>query len=354
MAHRLLRVGLIGCGNISGEYMLSLQQYPKLLQVAACADQDGNRAAAFSQRYSVPALTPAALLQQENIDLILNLTPPAAHFRVSLSAIMSGKHVYSEKPLAISLEEGVQLLDAAQKQGVLLGCAPDTFLGEGYQTCRTVLMNGALGDPVAASAFMMCHGHEDWHPAPDFYYKAGGGPLFDMGPYYLTALVYLLGPVRRVTAFAGAAFPERTVTSMPGEERRIAVETFTHYTISLELGGGVLVSMSMSFDIWHSSLPHLEIYGSRGTLFCPDPNTFEGPVRLITADGCLEELRLSSAYHAGRGAGLLDMVHALQQKRAPLVSAGLALHVLEVMTAVETSARSGQAVAIQSRTALPD
>ncbi|MBN1260037.1 MAG: Gfo/Idh/MocA family oxidoreductase, partial [Anaerolineae bacterium] len=271
-----LRVGLVGCGNISSEYLRTLSGTSVPVRVTACADRIPARARACAGRFGILALEPEALLASPEVDIVLNLTPPAAHYAVSLAAIRAGKHVYSEKPLAATFEEGKALLEAARQHDVLIGCAPDTFLGQGIQTCRQVIAAGRIGLPVAATAFMVCHGHEDWHPAPDFYYQPGGGPLFDMGPYYLTALVHLLGSLRRVGAFARASFPQRTVASVPGQERILEVAVHTHYAASLEFETGALATLVMSFDVWQANLPHLEIYGSQGSLFCPDPNTFAG------------------------------------------------------------------------------
>ncbi len=340
-----LRVGLIGCGNISGEYMQTLSG-ASLARVTACADKETSRAQDFARRYGISAFSTQDLLAHPEIDLVLNLTPPLAHFDVTLAALQAGKHVYSEKPLALTFEQGKTLLETARQKGVLLACAPDTFLGSGIQTCRQAIADGKIGDPVAACAFMTCHGHEDWHPAPDFYYQPGGGPLFDMGPYYLTALVHLLGPIRRVSAFARASFPTRTVTSVPGQMRTLEVQVNTHYTASLEFASGALATLIMSFDIWQTSLPYLEIYGSAGTLACPDPNTFDGPVHVTNAQGESTELPLIANAAAGRGAGLLDLAACLQTGAAPQTSAVLALHVLEAMSAIEQSAQSGAAIAL--------
>jgi predicted dehydrogenase len=341
-----LRIGLIGCGNISGEYMQTLSG-GTLARVTACADKDKSRAQAFASQYGIPALSPESLIAHPEIDLILNLTPPLAHYAVSLAALQAGKHVYSEKPLALTFEQGKILLETAQQNGVTLACAPDTFLGRGIQTCRAALDAGQISEPVAASAFMTCHGHEDWHPAPDFYYQPGGGPLFDMGPYYLTALVHLLGSIRRVTAFARASFPTRTVTSIPNETRTLDVNVNTHYTASLEFTSGALATLVMSFDLWQASLPHLEIYGSAGTLSCPDPNTFDGIVRVTNPQGQSAELPLVEDAATGRGAGLLGVAASLQNGDQPQTSAELALHILETMTAIEESAQSGQAVELK-------
>lgn len=343
-----LRVGLIGCGNISGEYMQTLRMNADSVKVTACADLDESRAQEFSRQYNVPVLDPERLRVSPTVDVVLNLTPPTAHYAVSLSALQAGKHVYSEKPLALTFEQGKTLLDTARQKNLILACAPDTFLGRGIQTCRRAIADGQIGDPIAASAFMTCHGHEDWHPAPDFYYQPGGGPLFDMGPYYLTALVHLLGDIRRVTAFARASFPTRTVTSIPENIRTINVDVNTHYTASLEFTSGALATMVMSFDLWQAALPPLEIYGSAGTLACPDSNTFDGIVRVTNSQGQTAELPLVEDAATGRGAGLIGVAASLKNGNQPQTSAALALHILEAMTAIEASAQSGQAVQLST------
>ena len=209
------KIGVIGCGNISGAYLSAGKKF-EILQIAACADLDMERARAKAEEFGVPvACTVQELLADPSIEIVVNLTIPKAHAEVAMAVIAAGKSVYNEKPLAITREDGRRMLDAAQAKGVRVGCAPDTFLGGGIQTCRKLIDDGAIGTPIAATAFMMCHGHESWHPDPEFYYKLGGGPMFDMGPYYLTALVNLIGAVRRVTGSTRVTFPERTITSQP-------------------------------------------------------------------------------------------------------------------------------------------
>lgn len=339
-----LRVGILGCGNISGEYLKGLSQSQSVVHVTACADLLPERARDFSNRHGIYFMEVDALLASPEVDILLNLTPPKVHYSTSLVALQNGKHVYSEKPLAIEFLEGKALLDLAASKGVIVGCAPDTFLGRGLQTCIQTLYNKTIGEPIAASAFMVCHGHEDWHPSPDFYYQPGGGPLFDMGPYYLTALVCMLGSIHRVTAFARPTFKERMVTSDSANPHRIKVDVNTHYTVSLEFKIGVLATMIMSFDIWQATLPPIEIYGSEGTLSCPDPNTFDGPVNLIKPKGEVVELPLVNNAAMGRGAGLIDMAESIRDGRKPRASGNLALHVLEAMTAIDLSARSDQVI----------
>src|SRR5262249_6114053 len=220
------------------------------------------------------------LLGNPDIEIVLNLTIPLAHAGVCTEALEAGKHVYVEKPLAVSFVDGDRLMRLAKDRGIRVGAAPDTFMGGGLQTCRMLIDDGAIGQPVAATAFMLCHGHESWHPDPAFYYHHGGGPMFDMGPYYLTALVSLLGPVKRVTGSTRVTFPERTITSQPKHGEIIKVEVPTHVAGVLDFASGTIATIVTSFDVWSAEVPRIEIYGTHGTLSLPDPNTFGGPVRL--------------------------------------------------------------------------
>jgi len=290
------------------------------------------------------------LLADPGIDLVLNLTTPDGHAPVALAAVENGKHVYNEKPLTISREDGRKLLDMAAENGVRVGGAPDTFLGGGLQTCRKLIDDGVIGEPVAATAFMMHHGHESWHPDPAFYYQHGGGPLFDMGPYYLTALISMLGPVARVSAMAKASFPTRTVSSEPKRGAVIPVETPTHISASLEFAQGAVGTMIMSFDVWDHGCPLLEIHGAEGSMALPDPNEFGGPVRVKRADGTRWQTRRLAFGHTEncRGLGLADMAAAIREGRPHRCSAELTCHVLDVMHAILESAGNGRHAALES------
>jgi predicted dehydrogenase len=346
-----VRVGLVGCGYISGRYLQNARLFPGL-QVVACADAAPERAAEQAAEYGVPAVrTVPELLADPEIEVILNLTTPDAHASIAQAALDAGKAVYNEKPLAIALEDGKRLVETARARGLRLGAAPDTFLGGGLQTCRQLIDEGAIGEPVAATAFMLIPGHERWHPQPDFFYQPGGGPLFDMGPYYLTALVSLLGPVRRVTGSARAAFSERTIRSEPRAGERIAVEVPTHLAAVLDFVSGPIATLVTSFDVWSSKAPKLEIYGSQGSLSLPDPNTFAGPVRIRGADDdTWRVVPVTRPYTKNsRGLGLADMAAALRGVLRPHRASGeMAYHVLEVMHAVETASREGRHVVIAS------
>jgi predicted dehydrogenase len=274
---------------------------------------------------------------------------------VAQAAIAHGKSVYSEKPLALNTTDGKAILDQASEAGVRVGCAPDTFLGGGLQTCRKLIDDGWIGTPVAASAFMMSHGHEHWHPSPEFYYQRGGGPMFDMGPYYLTALVSLLGPVKRVTGATRTTFPERTITSQPKFGQKIQVETPTHVVGLLDFEQGAVATIITTFDVWSAELPRIEIYGTQGTLSVPDPNTFGGPVRLRRAGSTeWQEIPIPFQYTANsRGIGVADMAHAIASGRDHRANGDLAYHVLEIMETIHVASDKGQHQMLASTVARP-
>lgn len=334
----MTQIGLIGCGNISGIYLKAPQTFP-ILNIKACADIDMARAEAKAAEHGIAAMTVDELLRDPAIEIVVNLTIPMAHAEVALAAVEHGKSVYSEKPLALNTADGKALLARAAEQGVRVGCAPDTFLGGGLQTCRKLIDDGWIGRPIAATAFMMSHGHEHWHPNPDFYYQAGGGPMFDMGPYYLTALVSLLGSVRRVTGATQVTFPERTITSQPKYGQKIHVDVPTHVVGVLDFTAGAVATIITTFDVWAAELPRIEIYGTHGTLSVPDPNTFGGPVRLRRAGSTeWQEVPIPFHYTANsRGLGVADLAHARQNNRPHRANGELALHVLEIMDAIHVA-----------------
>ncbi|MDG4824769.1 Gfo/Idh/MocA family oxidoreductase [Asanoa sp. WMMD1127] len=335
-----MRIGVVGCGRISGIYFQNLTRLPQT-EVVRCADLDVARAKEAAERHGIAAAgTVEELLADESVELVVNLTIPAAHVGVGLAAVRAGKHVYAEKPLALTVTDARQLLEAATHHGVRVGSAPDTFLGAGLQTARALVDEGAIGRPLAGSVFMLSPGHEHWHPAPDFYYQPGGGPLFDMGPYYLTALVTLLGPVAAVTAAAGAGYPTRVTP----QGREIPVEVPTHVTAVLEFASGAAVTAVFSFDVPASTIPHgIELYGSSGTLAVHDPNHFGGPVLVRgPADTDWREAPLRTPWSANsRGLGVAEMVTAIEEGRDHRASAALALHVLDTMETVHAAAARG-------------
>lgn len=349
-SHSPLRVGIIGCGNISSAYVKGCRLFD-ILEVTAVADINPAVAQAKAAEHGIPHVyTVAELLADPTIDIVINLTIPAVHAEVSLAVIQAGKHVYSEKPLAISRADGRAIIQAAADKGVRVGCAPDTFLGGGLQTCRKLIDDGAIGRPVAATAFMLSHGPESWHPNPTFFYKEGGGPLFDMGPYYITALVHLLGPVQQVAAMARASFPERFAAN--GET--IQVDVPTHTAGTMQMHSGAVATMITSFDVWAHNLPRIEIYGSEGSLSVPDPNTFVGPVKIRRANSQQwEDVPLTHSDQVLRGIGVADMAYGLRYGRAHRASGEMAYHVLDVMHTFYDSSTQEKHVTLESSCAQP-
>ncbi len=345
-----VRVGLVGCGTISAIYLKNAQRLAAF-DIVACADLVPERVHARAAEYGVPkASGVAALLADPEIEIVLNLTIPNAHAEIALAALEAGKSVYNEKPLAISRADGRRMLEIARAKGLRVGCAPDTFLGGGIQTCRKVIDDGGIGQPVAAVAFMMNHGPEHWHPDPDFYYQTGGGPMFDMGPYYLTALATLIGPVRRVTGSARITAPERTIMSEPKHGTTIRVGVPTHIAGVMDFVSGAVGTIITSFDVWGSTLPRIEIYGTEGTLSVPDPNTFGGPVRLNRPrEQGWEDVPLTHPNaENSRGIGLADMAAALRSGRPHRASGELAYHVLDLMHAFHDASDAGAHIDITS------
>lgn len=343
-------VGIIGVGNISGIYLENSKVFDAF-DVVAVADIDMDRARARAAEYGVPKVcTVDELLADEQIQIVINLTIPDAHGPVALRVLEAGKSVYNEKPLAVSREDARTMLELAKARGLRVGCAPDTFLGAGLQTCRKLIDDGWIGVPVAATAFMMGHGPESWHPNPTFFYQPGAGPMFDMGPYYLTALVSLLGPVARVTGSARISFPERTITNQWNYGDTITVNTPTHVAGILDFAAGAVGTIITSFDVWSANLPRIEIYGSEGTLSVPDPNTFGGPVK-VRRMGASEwsDIPLTHGFAKNsRGLGVADMAAAIQSGRPHRASGELAFHVLDLMHAFHDASREGRHVELAS------
>lgn len=349
-----VRVGLIGCGNISAAYLKGAAFFPEL-NVMCCADLDESRAQARADEFGLRATTVDALLADPAIEVVLNLTIPRAHVPVGLDAIAHGKHVHCEKPFGISTEEARPLLQAARDANLRVGVAPDTFLGGAHQTARKLIDDGAIGQPLSGTAFMMNHGHEHWHPDPAFYYAPGGGPMFDMGPYYLTNLVNLLGPVARVTGFVTHGFAQRVVSSAPRSGEVIDVDVATHVSGLLQFESGAVVTIVTSFDVWQHRHGNMELYGTEGSLVVPDPNRFGGTVGLAKRRDAWVDVPLTHGYADGnfRIIGLADLAHAIRQNRAHRCSGALGYHVLEVMEAFATSSETGQVVDIASRCERP-
>jgi predicted dehydrogenase len=349
----MTRVGIVGVGTIAAQYLATFARLAEI-QVVAVADIDADRAEAVAREQGVRALTVPALLHDPDVDVVLNLTIPAAHAAVALDAIAAGKSVYGEKPLAATVADGRRMVEAARAAGVGLGCAPDTVLGTGLQTARAAVDSGQIGTPIAAFATMVTPGHERWHHQPDFYYRPGGGPLLDMGPYYVTALVHLLGPVESVVGMASHLRSERTIASGPRAGEVVPVEVDTHVTGVLRHTSGALTTLVTSFDAVATGAPNIEVHGTSGSLMVPDPNNFAGPVRIrqLGADDW-DELPPSAGYRdAARGYGVADLA-ATPAGLTPRANGDLALHVLEIMDSLLVASRTGGTVQVTSTAERP-
>ena len=347
-------IGIIGTGNISDAYLKAAPGFP-VLRMVACADINADAARAKADTYGIEALPVEALLADPRIGIVLNLTTPAHHVPVGLQVLAAGKHVYAEKPLATTFADGARLYRAARDAGLRIGSAPDTFLGGSHQTARAVVDAGTVGDIVAGSAFMGVPGHELWHPNPDFYYKPGGGPMFDMGPYYLTCLVNMLGPVAAVTGATATARPVRTIASGPRAGAEVTVEVPTHVSAILDFASGAQVTVTTSFDIWLHGHSHIELYGQTGAILVPDPNRFDGEVQVSVQRAGWQAAPMAHDYGDGnwRILGLADMASAILSGRPHRAAAELALHVLEIMEAVHVSADTGARVTLTTTAARP-
>jgi predicted dehydrogenase len=363
MVKQKIKVGVIGCGNISGIYFKNMKK-SEILDVMACADIVESSAISKAKEYNIPKVCSVKeLLSDKEIKIVVNLTPPNAHAEVALASLEAGKSVYNEKPLAVRLEDAQKMIKLAKSKKVLLGCAPDTFFGGGQQTCRKIIDDGIIGEPVAATAFMLCHGHESWHPNPEFYYQIGGGPMFDMGPYYITALINLIGPIRRVTSSARITFPERLITSLPKRGTIIKVKTPTHIAGVFDFENGAIGTIITSFDVWATGLPRIEVYGTKGSLSVPDPNCFGGPVKVKlpqkdwVALGKGLKCKISEWYDVplthgytdnSRGIGVADMAYSLLSGKPHRASGELAYHVLEIMHAFLDASKRGKHIILKS------
>ncbi len=346
-------VAIVGAGVISREYLKNLTNFPDV-RVLAIADLDADRAQASAAEYGVPISGGVErVLAAPEVELVVNLTIPAAHASVALAALRAGKHVYGEKPLTLDPASGEKLLAEAEAAGLRVGNAPDTFLGAGIQSSLRALKSGVIGQPVAVTTVIQNPGPESWHPNPEFLFQVGAGPLYDIGPYYLTALTALLGPATRVAATARKARAQRVIGAGPRAGTVFDVEVPTHVTALLDLASGPGVASTFSFD---SPLRRrmIEITGTEGTLSVPDPNTFEGPVLVRgPKDEDWRELPVSGPV-AGRGLGVLDLARALRSGAPHRASGQLALHVLETMAAIADSAESGEFRDVESSAPIPE
>ncbi|MDR1765388.1 MAG: Gfo/Idh/MocA family oxidoreductase [Lachnospiraceae bacterium] len=391
-----MRIGVVGCGVISEIYLKNLTTLFPHVEVVGCADTFNEKASQRAGEFRIRPMGTDELVRCPDVDVVLNLTNPRFHADVSITALENGKHVYSEKPLADSFARGRDIMELAAKKNLRVGCAPDTFLGESLQSACKALADGRIGRPLAAAAFMTTPGHERWHTNPAFYYQQGGGPHLDMGPYYLTALVAMLGPISRVACLAGRGHKERAIATGPLAGTHFPVEVDSHYGATMEFACGAILTLMWSFDIWATNLPFIEVYGSEGTLSLPDPNWFDGEVRVRgMADGDFavlpvgpvwahpEQNRLGPARvadigksdtvkadtgqmdigksdtvkadtastperHNLRGLGLAQMCQAIQTGGEHCATGEMGLHVLEALEAMDVSAATGQAVPLST------
>jgi predicted dehydrogenase len=361
-----LGVGVIGCGNISAAYF-RLAPLFRGIEMRACADINAEAAKARAAEFGLRAETVDGLLAAQDIDIIVNLTVPAAHYGVSKQILDAGKHVYSEKPFVLSVAEGLDLKKRAEKKGLRIGSAPDTFLGGAHQLARAIVDSGKLGRITSGTCHVMNHGMEHWHPNPDFFYAPGGGPILDLGPYYLANLIQLIGPVKQVAALTTIPFKERTISSKPRFGQKVPVNTPTTIHALLEFANGAAVSLNASWDVWQHGHAPMELFGDEGTIYVPDPNFFGGNVRYTQKADPVKKLpkwdhpfAVPNQQHSQgmmanyRTAGLADMAIAIGEGRPHRCSMELALHAVEVMTGVLKSGETGKFVPMKTTCERPE
>ncbi len=376
---RKIKIGIIGCGVISHTYISNIKAMFPWLEIMACAATTLEKAERVAAQYGIPkALSTEELLKDPEIELVVNLTTPAVHTEINRRVLMAGKHLFCEKPFALTLKEAGEIFTLAKERGLRVGCAPETFLGAGLQTCRRIIDEGFIGRPIMVTANMTNYGVETWHASPEFYYKKGGGPMLDMGPYYLTALVALLGPISRTACFSSTGRKNRTIYSNPLRGQNIEVEVPTSYTGILQFASGVHGNINMTFDAWHSTLPKLEIYGTEGTLLIPDPNMFGGKIKIFRKEKVLDSLNqnflsgkerpYSTAYEDlqeipqlyeepleyMRGLGIMDMAYALVDGRRHRTNEELVYHVTEALLSFDQSAEGNQVYQMTSTCERPE
>ncbi|MDR6901780.1 Gfo/Idh/MocA family oxidoreductase [Rhizobium miluonense] len=360
-----LGVGIIGCGNISTTYF-SLAPLFKGLKVLACADINMEAARARAEEYKVRAQTIDELLANDELDVIVNLTIPDAHFPVSKRILEAGKHVYSEKPLVLTLEQGEELRRIAKEKGLAVGCAPDTFLGGAHQLARKFIDDGGIGRVTSGACYVMSPGMEMWHPNPDFFFLPGGGPILDLGPYYIANLINLIGPVKRVGAMTSMASPTRTITSQPRNGDIIPVKTPTTIQALLEFVSGARITLTASWDVWSHRHANMELYGTEGSLYVPDPNFFGGTVEASGRDkdikplenwahpfGIVNQESPNGARANYRTAGLADMAASLIDGRDARCSLDRTLHGVDVMTSILKSGEEGRFIDLSTTCTQP-
>jgi predicted dehydrogenase len=342
-------VGIVGCGNIFERYVAGLRRFDDV-EIVWCADIDRSLAERRAEELEIPnagAPTEAASDELRAASLVVNLTPPSAHAQVTAEFLEARKHVYTEKPLATTLADARGLLEAAAQRSLQLGAAPDWLLSRSARGARAALEAGSIGEPIAASAFITHSAVERWHPDPRGFFLPGAGPVFDLGPYYVSALVHLLGPVRTVAALETTGRPRRPVTAPYRVVDTVEVQVPTHAAAILEFESGVTSNLTMSFEAWERTMPFIEIYGSEGTLSLPMPHERDDAVKVKRhGDEEWTELELPDGEPYIRGIGVVDMARALSSGAAIQASGALGYHVLEVLTAVDTSSAERRFVPI--------
>jgi predicted dehydrogenase len=339
-----MNVGIVGCGYISAAYATNARAFDSF-RIVACADLDPHAAEALASEHGYAVLSVEELIADPTLDVVLNLTPPLAHVPVIEAALAAGKHVYSEKPLATTPREAAALVAEAERRGLRVGCAPDTFLSSGYQAARALLDAGGIGDPLSADAAMLVGGQASWHPNPDIFFADGAGPLLDMGPYYLTAIVALLGPVRRVTGFASTRVQQRAIAVGPRAGERFTAQTPTHTVAAMELDRGVTATLTASFEAPGQYVADFVIYGTEGAIALPDPNAFDGPLRIRRRGaGWVDVPFVARGPQDARGLGLHDFVEALEHDWPHRATGSLATHVVDVARSILDAAAAGRAV----------
>lgn len=341
---RKIGIAMIGVGSISGIYLENITKTFTDLNLVGICDLVHEKAEKAKEQYPNVKIyeTMYDAFKDPEVEIVLNLTRPYEHFEVSKQAMLHGKHVYSEKPLAATFEEGSELVAIAEEKKLMLGGAPDTYLGAAIQTCRKLIDDGYIGTPIGATAAMVCRGHEGWHPDPAFYYKFGGGPMMDMGPYYVTALINLLGGVSGITGVTKTSFEKRLITSEPLRGTSVDVEVPTYVTGTLHFDSGAVGTIFTTFDVYYNRQDRLEIYGSEGTLIVPDPNCFGGQIQLMRReDNGYKEMPLCFGYDQNsRALGLADMAVSLRDGREFRADYRQTLHVLEILTGFEKSSKA--------------
>ena len=364
MAEKVLGFGVIGTGTYCDHYLRNLGPVHKNVRPVGCADLNAEAAQAAAARWNIPKVyTTDEMLADPEVDIVLILTNPGSHYSLTMQALKAGKHVYCEKPLATSLEQANEIVAFAAQQGLFVGSAPDTFLSPEFQTVRKLIDEGAIGKVINITANYVGPGADLWHPNAGFLYKQGGGPALDMGPYFLTTLVAMLGPIDSLFCYANRGWDTRSIWG-----KDVDVEVMTNYCAVLKFASGATGNLNLTYDEWKSDLPGMELYGTEGVIIAPDPNTMMGPIKLLKADefkalvnGKGDDIgaRLAAIYGPEsfglfreietvaprigneRGAGLADMAKAIVEGRRPRVSAELCRHVTEAINAFNVCAETG-------------